>query len=514
MAIAEAEQTGAAPDAVGTAPDPTLINDDLAPTPVEKRTWTAWNFAALWMGMVHSAFGFAVLGGMIASGLSAWQALAIVFVANMIQLGLMYLTGRPGTRFGVPFAVWARTAFGTLGANVPAMMRGFVAIGWFAVQSYLGATAINALLGTVFSWWANLDGEFWGVGANLWIAMLAYWSCNFLVIRHGMETIRRFESWAGPAIFVVMAPAVVWALAQMDGLGPVFEASSSYETFGSFMWHGFLPGVALFISASWATMVLNLPDLTRFATSNRSQLKGTLIGLPLATLVFYGMAAIIVSGTQAKTGETLWNPADVLVAIDIPAITIIGALLIAIATLSVNVAANLVSPAYDLTNLLPRVFTFKKAAVFSVIAAFCFLPWKLMENPDTLFQVLNNVGAIIAPVTGILIVDFYVFRRRRVDVPALYRRGSRYWARGGFNPVSLAVLALVSAFCLLGQVIDAISWTYEYAWFVGLILGATLQYVAVSIIRNRNAGRLPVEFEPAGDEGIEAEELEARPNAG
>lgn len=496
------------------APDPTLANEDLTPTPLSERSWTGWNFAALWMGMVHSAFGFAVLGGMIAGGLSAWQALSIVLVANLIQLGLMMLTGRVGSRFGIPFAVWARSTFGTLGANIPALLRGFVAIGWFGVQSYLGATAINALLGTVSGAWLGFDAEVGGVAANLWVAMVGYWSLNFLVIRHGMETIRRFESWAGPAVFVVMVPAVIWAFGQMDGLGPVFAASSSHGSVGHFLWHGFLPGVALFISASWATMVLNLPDLTRFATSNRAQVRGTIIGLPLATVVFYGMAAIIVSGTQAATGKALWNPADVLVAIDIPIFTVVGALLIAIATLSVNVAANLVSPSYDITNFLPRIFTFKRAAMLSIVLGFCFMPWKLMENPDTLFAVLNNVSAVIAPVTGIMLVDFYVIRRRRLDLDALYVRNGRYWGTRGFNVPSVAVLTVVSAFCLLGQLIDPIAWSYDYAWFVGLALGALLQWIVMAILRRRGGGTLPLAFQPAGDLGMEAEELEGSTHAG
>jgi NCS1 family nucleobase:cation symporter-1 len=491
--------------------DPALSNGDLAPTPPSQRTWSAWHYAALWMGMVHSAFGFAVLGGMIAGGMSAWQALFVVLIANLVQLGFMVLTGRVGARYGIPYAVWARTTFGTFGANVPAVTRGIVAIGWFGVQSYLGATAINALLVTVFESWRNFDHVIGGVAANLWVAMILYWAVNFVVIRHGMETVRRFESWAGPAVFVVMVPALIWAVGQMDGLGPVFTESSRYESTGSFLLHGFLPGVALFVSASWATMVLNLPDLTRFARSNRAQVRGTVIGLPLATVVFYLMAAIIVSGTQAATGKLIWNPADVLIAIDIPAFTIVGALLIAVATLSVNVAANLVSPAYDITNLLPRVFTFKRAASLAIVLGFVYMPWKLMEDPDTLFRVLNNVGAIIGPATGIMLADFYVVRKRRIDVGALYRRHDRYWAQGGYNLVSLAVLAVVSGFCLLGQLIDPIAWSYDYAWFVGVGLGFVLHLATVLAIKRRR-GELPLEFQPAGDTGTEAEFLEEDPD--
>lgn len=495
----------AARSSTGVA-DPGLANADLLPIPLEQRTWSTWSFAALWMGMVHSAFGFSILGGMIASGMSALQALVVVFVANMIQLGLMILTGRVGARFGIPFAVWARAAFGTLGANVPALLRGAVAIGWFGVQSYLGATALNALLGTVFDGWRHLDQLVGGVAVNLWIAMIVYWAVNFLVIRHGMETIRRFETWAGPMVFVAMAPALIWALVKAHGLGPVFDTSSRYTTMGSFLVHGMLPGISLFVAASWATMVLNLPDLTRFARSNRDQVRGTLIGLPIGTLVFYGMAAIIVSGTQAATGKALWNPSDVLVAINIPALTIVGALLIAIATMSVNVAANLVSPAYDITNFLPRLFTFKKAASLAIVLGFVYMPWKLMETPDTLFRVLNNVGGALGPATGIILADFYVLRRGRLAVDELYTRGGRYWAQNGYNVASLAVLVLGTALCLLGQVVEPLSWAYEYAWFVGLGFGFVVYLLVAAAIRLRR-GALPPELAPAGDVGREAAEV-------
>lgn len=489
--------------------DPSLSNPDLDPTPVDQRTWTTWNYAALWMGMIHSAFGFSVIGGMIATGMSAWQALLVVAVANLIQLGLMVFTGRVGSRYGIPFAVWARSAFGPRGANVPALLRGLVAIGWFGVQSYLGATALNALLGTVFGGWKGLDSNLLGVTVNLWLAMLLYWGISFTVIHHGMETVRRFETWAGPMVLVVMIPLVIWALVKGHGLGPVFHLKSKHPAFGDFIGTPFITGVALFISASWATMVLNLPDLTRFARSNRAQVRGTLIGLPLATLLFYGMATIIVSGTQAATGKVLWNPADVLVAINIPVLTVIGALMITIATLSVNVAANLVSPAYDITNFLPRVFTFKRAASLSIVLAFVYMPWKLMESPDTLFRVLNNVSAVIGPAAGILIADYYLVRRRRLDVPDLYRMHGRYRAWRGFNLVGLGALALGTVPCLLGQVVGAIGWAYNYAYFVGFAIGCVAYLLLVMVTGRRRAP----EFESAGDEGVEADDLALAPSA-
>lgn len=501
--------TTAQPDATGTVAqqDPRLYNEDLAPTPVEKRTWTAWSYAALWMGMVHSAFGFAVLGTMIALGFSAFQALAVVFVANLVQMGLMALTGRVGARHGVPFAVWARSAFGVYGANVPAMLRAFVAIGWFGVQSYLGATAVNALLGAVSTAWRQWDTQLFGVGLGLWAAMIIYWGLAFFVIRHGMETIRRFEQWAGPCVFIVLIPMLIWAISKGHGVGPVFHVHSKFAGLSGFLTHGFISGIAFFISASWATMVLNLPDLTRFARSNRAQVKGMFFGLPIATVVFYGMAAIIVSGTQAATGKVLWNPADVLVAIGNPYLTVVGALLITVATLSVNVAANLVSPAYDITNLLPKVFTFKRAATLSILLAFIYGPWKLMQSPTALFNVLGNIGAVLGPAIGILIADYYVVRRGRLDVPSLYRADGRYAGIGGFSPYALAVLVVGSLVCLSGEVIHSIAWTYQYASLLGIALGFVGYLVVFPIIRGSRCAPM---VEPAGDEGTEYDAVRQR----
>ncbi|QHN15698.1 nitrate reductase [Gordonia amarae] len=497
------EMTGTADIAI--AGDAQLTNNDLLPVPLRQRTWGVWNFAALWMGMVHSAFGFAVIGGMMDNGMTVLQALLVVLLGNLVQMCLMGFTGRVGARYGIPFAVWARSTFGVLGANIPAALRGIVAIGWFGVQSYLGSTAINVLLETSFSGWRNWNTEFGGVAANLWVSMIIYWALNLLLIRHGMETIRRFEGWAGPLIFVVMIPLVVWAFMQMDGFGPIFDQESHYSSTGSFITSGLLPGIALFISASWATMVLNMPDITRYAKSNKAQMTGLFYGLPIATVVFYGMAAIVVSGTQAATGKTLWNPADVLVAIDNPVVSILGALSIAVATMSVNLAANIISPAFDFTNLFPRWLTFKSAALISIILGFLYMPWKLMESSDTLFSVLNNVGAVIAPATGILIADFYLVRRGRLDVAALYRRGTQYEGYRGYNWWSLSVLIVMSLFCILGQWISAIDWAYEYAAVLGVVLGFVGYLAVVPLARKSSIGAA---FEPSGTLGVELDEIE------
>lgn len=493
--------------------DPELTNPDLVPTPVEERKWTWWSFAALWMGLVHNVYNFTWLAGLLAVGMSIMQALAVAITGNLIQTFMIGLVGRVGARHGVPFPVWARSAFGVYGANVPALIRGIVAIGWFGVQSYLGATAINVLLATSISSWRNLDSVvFFGVSASLWIAMIVFWAVNALVLKRGMETLKKFEHWAGPMIFVVMGFLVAWAIWAAGGVGPVFTTPSQYETNVAFIFTHFIPAVALYISGSWATMVLNIPDLTRFARSNKGQFWGTMIGLPLATIVFYGMSAVIVSASLVLFGKAMWNPADLFLAINNPALSIVGGILLAIATISINIPANLVSPAYDLANLFPKVFNFWRGAVVSIILSFIYMPWKLMESPDILYGILNNVGAVLGPTTGILIADYFLVRKQLLDIPELYKKNGRYTANKGFNWVSLSVLFIATAVVIMGEIFPAIGWVYEYAWFVGLFLGFGGQLLAMRIIQARR-GRLPAEFEPSGTPGIEYAEISGNSQA-
>ena len=484
------------------AADPQLSNADLLPVPIEKRTWTWWTYSALWMGMIHNVFGFTLVGGLMVTGLSAIQALIVVTVGNIVQLVVLALNGRVGSRYGIPFPVWARAAYGVYGANVPALLRGAAAIGWFGVQLYLGSTAVNALLTTAVGPWKGLGATIlFGLGLNLWISMVLFWSINFFLINHGMETIRRFENWAGPMVIVLMVALTIWSLTAAHGIGPIFTSPSKYST-GDFVSKALFPAVALFISAAWATMCLNIPDLTRFARSNREATLGTFIGLPVATFLFYGMAAIIVSGTQVVFGKALWNPSDILLAIGNPLLTIFGAILIAVATLSVNIPANLVSPAYDLTNLLPRFFTFRRAAAVGIVISFLYMPWRLMQNAATLFSVLGNIGAVLGPATGVIMADYFIVRRRLLDVPDLYKVHGRYHSFHGFNLVGLGSLILGAAIVLFGEFNKSVSWLYDDGWFVGIISGAVIYLVLVYAIRAVRAG-LP-EFEPTGSAGEEA----------
>lgn len=495
--------------------DGALTNRDLLPTPVGERNWTWWHFATLWMGMVHNIFNFTWVGGLVAMGMSVWQALTVALIGNLVQTFVIGLNGRIGARFGIPFAVWARSAFGVFGANIVAVLRAVTAIGWFGVQSYLAATACNLLLSSVVPGWRSLGHFAWlGMPANLWLTMLTYWAFNFLIVRHGMKTVRRFETWAGPMVFVVMAVLLVWAVSRADGTGSLLTAPAEHST--HWFWTvAFVPAVATYIAGSWSTTVLNIPDLTRFARSNRGQFWGTMIGLPLSSLLYFAMSAVIVSSVKELFGKTYWNPTDVLAAFDNPVLSVLGALLLAVATISVNIPANVISPAYDLTNLLPGWLTFRRGAYVSIALGFLYMPWKLMANEEALYSVLNNLGVVLGPVTGILLADFFVLRRRRLDVAALYRKTGRYRAWRGFNPAGLGVFVTTVA-CLFGSAaVPALHWAYESAWFSSVVLGLVLHLAAGLVCRGGRLqcregdgdpadGSIRASLAPAGTVGADA----------
>ncbi|MBD0861928.1 cytosine permease [Gordonia sp. zg691] len=483
-----------------------LKNDDLAPVPTGKRTWGAWSYTALWLGMVHNIFGFAVIGSLMGTGLTAVQALVSVLIACLMQVCLLVVTGRIGSRFGIPFPVWARSAFGIWGSNIPAILRGITAVFWFGIQNYLGASVLNALFSQVFAWWRDMSGEFMGLSSNMWLSILIFWSINFIVIHHGMETVRRFEVWAGPLVLVVMAVLVGWAIDAGNGLGPVFDTSdATHDTVPAFVAYGLIPAVATFMNSGFITMILNYPDLARFAKSNKSQTIGTLIGLPVGTFVYYAMSAIVVSGTQAKYGEALWDPGAVLTAIGIPWVTIVGAILLTIATISVNIPANLVSPAYDLVNLFPKVFTFKTAAVTAIVGAFLYCPWYWMRDAASFYDLLANLGTFLGPATGIMVADI-VIRRGRLDVDELYQVHGRYRFFNGFNPVAVGVLVATTAGVLALKLIPSVSDLYLYSWFISVAV-AFVAYAAIASWINRNTdGVLRRGMEPSGTKGEELAE--------
>lgn len=449
--------------------DKTLYNEDLAPIPLEKRTWGWLNFTTVWMGMVHNIVSYEVAGSLLALGMNVWQAMTTVVVANVILIAAMWLNSIAGAKYGVPFPVLIRSAFGYNGAKIAVLVRGFVAIFWFSIQAYSGSQAVGAVLGTLIPGWNDLSSiNVLGMGLNMAIAVILFWALHAFVISHGMEQVKYFEMWAGPLVIVLGLGLTVWALVTAHGLGPIFSEPSKLSNVQ--FWGLFGLSVTGLIG-SWSTLVLNIPDFTRFSRSQKDQIIGQAIGLPGTAILFSVMSIIITSGTVIAFGKPIWDPIILLQRFGNPIVLVVGAFALLIATLSVNVAANVVSPAYDLVSLFPKKLNFVKAGMLSIILAFLFVPWLWYDNAGTIFNVLGAIGGGLGPVAGIMMADFYVVRKRVYKINAFYQKDGEYGYRNGWNwnAIISLVIGLIVAF--IGLVIPALQSLYAYSWFLGLIVG-------------------------------------------
>ncbi|MGI8413858.1 MAG: NCS1 family nucleobase:cation symporter-1 [Solirubrobacteraceae bacterium] len=459
-----------------TERDPRLYNEDLKPTPKSERRWTWFNYSTVWMGMVHNIVSYTTAAGLIALGMSVWEAIITVIVANVILIVAMCLNGVAGAKYGLPFPVLMRAVFGYHGAQIPVVARAAVAMFWFAVQTYAGSIAINAIITAVVPAWNHLGTQFLGMGINNWISFAIFWALHVVVIRHGMARVRLFEMWAGPLVIVMLLGLVGWALVKAHGFGPLF--SQPAKVHGHAFWVLFGASVTGLIGV-WSTLVLNIPDFTRFSRSQRDQTLGQVIGLPITALLFAFMSILITSGTVAAYGKAIPNPVDLLIRMNSTPVLILGGVALLIATLSVNVAANIVSPAYDFVNLFPRKLTFVSAGIITTGLSIASVPWLWFTDASRVFKVLNVIGGALGPVAGIMLVDFFILRRKSYDLRSFYDRAGRYAYRSGWNIRGLLALAIGLFAALAGNIIPAVSGLANYGWFIGLGVGGLAYFLAM-----------------------------------
>ncbi len=461
------------PAAEGLFPraDPGLHNADLAPVSPQRRDWSWVNMSTVWMGMVHNVVAYEAAAGLMALGLNALQSLAAVAVAYLLLFLAMWFNARPGTRYGIPFCVLIRSSFGPRGAQIPVMLRGFCAIFWFAVQGYAGSQAIDAVLGTLIPAWGQLTTPVLGLALKGWLAVALFWGLHAWIVSHGVHRIRNFELVAGPLVIGVGVLATAWGLHVSHGPGPLFEQPSRLH--GAHAWLAFAIGVTGMIGI-WSTFAVNIPDLSRFVRSERDQVIGQLVGLPVTAVVFTAMSVITTSATILKFGHPIWDPVALLLALHQPWVLLLGGATIIIATLSVNVAANIMPAAYDLVNLLPRRLNFRSASLLVLGIGLLFAPWLWFKDADSIFKVLGAIGGLLGPVTGIMLTDFYLVRRQHLAVDELYSYAGRYRARGGWNPAGLAAFLLGGTAALIGTVVPALSLLGAFSWFIGIIVGAAV----------------------------------------
>jgi NCS1 family nucleobase:cation symporter-1 len=453
-------------------PDPRLWNEDLAPA--KDRRWKVYDIFALWMSDVHNLGNYTFAAGLFVLGLSAWQVFtALLFGFVIIYVG-MNLMGRIGQRTGVPFPVVARMSFGTFGANLPALVRAVIAIFWYGIQTYLASVAITLLVLAIDPGLKPLtEHGFLGLHALGWICFVALWAVQALILTRGMESVRKFQDWCGPAIWVVMIALAVWILAAGHWNISLTSSPKRLST-GEQIRQWF--GAAGLILATYGTLMLNFCDFSRFAPDQKTVRRGNFWGLPINSTAFALLSVIVTAGSMQVFGEAITDPAELLAKVHNTPVLVVGALTFAIATMGVNIVANFVSPAYDLANIWPRRITFTVGGMISAVAALCVLPWKLYSSPTVVNYFLGGLGAFLGPLFGIMIVDYYLIRRGQVDVAQLFVDGGSY---PRVNPRALVTFFPTAALAAVIALVPFFAPAAPYSWFIGTASSALL-YFAVS----------------------------------
>jgi len=445
--------------------DPTLYNEDLAPIPLERRTWGTYNYASLWVAMSVCIPTYMLASGLIACGMSWKQAIGTILLGNLIVLVPMILNAHAGTKYGIPFPVYVRASFGVRGANVPAVLRALVACGWFGIQAWIGGQAIYSMLVVLWPSAANHAGV-------SWVCFFAFWALNMLVIWRGIETIKFLEGIGAPFMLGVGLLLLWWITRKAGGLGPVLSTPSKFKTSGEFL-RFFVPSLTGMVGF-WATVALNIPDFTRYAKSQKAQMMGQALGLPTAMTIYSFIGVAVTSASVVIFGQAIWDPVALLGRFHEPVIASIALVALLVATLNTNVAANVVSPSNDFSNLNPRLISFRTVGLITGVIGILMMPWKLLTDFNSyIFGWLVGYSGLLGPIAGIMIADYFVVRSRNLDLTALYRRGGAYEYSRGFNWRAMMALGLGVLVALVGLLLPALRWLYDYAWFVGFLISAS-----------------------------------------
>lgn len=471
-----------------------LYNHDLAPVPVAQRNWTTYNYAALWIGMAHCVPTYMMSSALIAKGMNWWQALITILLGNTIVLIPILLNSHPGTKFGIPFPIFARASYGTYGSNLPALMRAIVACGWFGIQAWLGGEALNVLFASIIPGWRTLGGSIAGHPATEWISFLLFWILNILIIYRGMDLVRRFENWAAPFVLVMTTLLLGWAVWRAHGIGYLLTAEGKFHSWSQFS-VVFVPSVTAMVGF-WATLSLNMPDFTRFGRSQREQAIGQTVALPTTMTVFAAMGVIITSAAVVIYPGTnineLWDPMKLASHFGSALVIAVSMFTVVIATLSVNIAANVVSPANDFANAFPRFISFRTGGLITGILAIALQPWRLLANPSRYIDgwLLGYSGGL-GSIAGVLIADYWIVRKKELVLGDLYRTEGVYAYNGGWNWRAVVATLLGCALAWIGIWVPALHLLYDYAWFVGFGVAAITHLLLMKAFRPSGSVETP-----------------------
>lgn len=480
--------------------DSSLYNEDLAPVPVERRKWGTWNYAALWISMSLCIPTYMLASSLIGGGMNWWQAILTIFIGNSIVLIPMILNGHAGAKYGIPFPVFVRASFGTRGANIPAMLRAIVACGWFGIQTWIG----GASLYNIFKAWnpslAEIDSASLFPQALPMICFFAFWALNMLIIYLGVDSIKKLLVFKAFFLPLAALALLIWAIVAAKGLGPILSQPSKFASTGDFL-NYFFPALTGMVGF-WATLSLNIPDFTRYSKSQKAQINGQAIGLPPSMTFFAFVGVIVTSASAIIYGNTEWDIVKLSGKFESKIMITFAMIGIIISTLATNIAANIVSPANDFSNLAPKKINFRTGGYITGIIGILIFPWKLIADPNGyIFTWLIAYSSLLGPVGGIMIADYYFIRKQNLNVDDLYRHNGQYGFKNGFNGAAIMALLAgivpnIPGFLLQIKLISStafpewVSNLYHYAWFVGFFVSGIVYILLMKPLQTSPKGRL------------------------
>ena len=470
-----------------------LYNSDLAPTPKGKKNWGWFEIFNVWANDVQSLFGYTLAASLfLASGLNGWAVFLALVLAGFFIMLMVNLSGSPSVKHGIPYPVFARVSMGVFGANFPAMARGIVAMFWYGAQTYFASLAVALLITSITG--SSGTGSYLGMTNIMWISFIFVSGFQIYLFWQGIDLIRRFLNFAGPAVYVVMILLMfaIWAKAGgglLSEVGNIFSGgarSGGFEGLGTF---GAFLAVFSIMVGYFAAVVINFGDFARFVKNEDEMKKGNLWGLVGNIIFFSFITLMITGGTIAVFGEYIEQPIDMVAKVDNILLTIIAAFAFFAATVGINMVANFIPPAYDLANLIPSKINFRIGGMITAGCGFVIGGlWVSVISQMGMFPFVNTLGAILAPVFGIMIVDYYIIKKGRLDVNALFSssKSGKYYYKDGFNQKGMLAW-IISGYIAIGTVwpniliFDGLTNFFAslgggggYAWMIGASLGAII----------------------------------------
>ncbi|KAJ6746756.1 NCS1 FAMILY PURINE/PYRIMIDINE TRANSPORTER [Salix koriyanagi] len=474
-------------------PDPTLTNDDLRPTTPAERTFSGWEMASLWIGLVVGVPSYYLAGSLVDLGMAWWQGIATVVAANIILLVPLILTGHPGTRYGISFPVLARSSFGIRGAHIPTLLRALVGCGWYGIETWIGGEAIFILLPQFIKESSSSQFLPWlGTSPLEFACFIVFWVAQLTIVWKGMEGIRELEKYSAPILIILTSCLLTWAYVKAGGFGHMLSISSKLSS--SEFWALFFPSLTANISF-WATLALNIPDFTRYARRQTDQILGH-AGLPIFMGAFTFVGLAVTSSTKVIFGRVISNPIQLLERIGGLTTMILAIFGISLATITTNIAANVVAPANALVNLSPSKFTFRRGALLTALLGIAFQPWRLLQSSESfVYTWLVGYSALLGPIGGIVLADYYLIRKTDLSVKDLYSLSpyGAYYYSGGYNLAAMAalfvgILPVIPGFLqnvgAVSRIPEIFVVIYNNAWFFSFFLAGFL-YWSVSVLTGK-----------------------------